>query len=91
MDQGLVSEGQHSRKGWTGENHLLNTDSEGGCRHHDCLDNLQALPVDCTVAELLIQRDRCLHNAQWNETEDTSSVRGSLDTEERPLCYSSWL
>lgn len=72
-----------------GGNHLLNTDSALGCRHHGHLDNLQALPVDCTVAERLIPRDRCLHSVLWNETGDTSSVKGSRDTEERPLCYSS--
>lgn len=57
-DLELVSEGRHSRKGWTGGNHLLNIDSVLGCRHHGHLDNLQASPVDCTVAEHLIQRDR---------------------------------
>lgn len=40
----LVFGGQHSRKGWMDENHLLNIDSELGCRHHGHLDNLQALP-----------------------------------------------
>lgn len=43
-----VSEGQHSRKGWMGGNHLLNTDSEVGCRHHGHLDNLQASPTQNT-------------------------------------------
>lgn len=36
------------------------------------------------MVEHLIQRDRYLHSALWNETEDTSSVEGSLDTEEHP-------
>lgn len=72
-----------------GGNHLLNTDSVLDCRLHGRLDNHQALPVDCTVVEHLIQRDRYLHSALWNETEDTSSVEGSLDTEEHPYCYSS--
>lgn len=72
-----------------GGNHLLNTDSVQDCRLHGRLDNHQALPVDCTVVEHLIQRDRYLHSALWNETEDTSSVEGSLDTEEHPYCYSS--
>lgn len=40
-----VSEGQHSRKGWMGGNHLLNIDSALGCRHLGHLDNLQALPT----------------------------------------------
>lgn len=38
-------ERQHSRKGWTGGNHWLNTDSVPGCRHRGRLDNLQALPT----------------------------------------------
>lgn len=41
--------------------------------------------MDCTVAAHLIQRDRYLHSVLWNETGDTSSVKGSLDTEERPV------
>lgn len=40
-----VSGGQHSRKGWMDETHLLNIDSELGCRHHDHLDKLQASPT----------------------------------------------
>lgn len=84
-----VSECQHSRKGWKGENHLLNTDSALGCRHHGHLDNLQASPEGCTGAEPLIPTDRCLHSVLWNATEDTSSGTGSLGTGERPLCYSS--
>lgn len=72
-----------------GGNHLLNTDSALGYRHRGHLDSHQALPVDCTVAEHLIQRGRYLHSVLWNETGDTSSVRGSLGTEERPWCYSS--
>lgn len=40
-----ASGGRHSRKGWTGENHLLGIDSELGCRHRGCLDNLQASPA----------------------------------------------
>lgn len=85
-----ASGGQHSRKGWMGGNHLLNIDPVLGCRHHGHLDNPQALPVDCTEAEHLIPRDRCLHSVLWSETEDTSSVKGSLDTEEHPWCYSSF-
>lgn len=88
-DLGVVSVGQRSRKGWTGGNHLLSTDSVLGCRLHGHLDNLQALPVDCTVAAHLIPRGRCLHSVLLNETVDTSNVKGSLDTEERPWCYSS--
>lgn len=72
-----------------GGSHLLNIDPALGCRHHGHLDNLQALPVDCTAAEHLIQRDTYLHSVLWNETEDTNSVRGSPDTEEHPYCYSS--
>lgn len=72
-----------------GGNHLLNTDSVLDCRLHGRLDNQQALPVDCTVAEHLIRRDRYLHSALWNETGDTSIVEDSLDTEEHPYCYSS--
>lgn len=72
-----------------GGNHLLNIDFALGCRRHGHLDNLQALPVDCTEAEHLIQMDTYLHSVLWNESGDTSSVRGTLDTEERPLCYSS--
>lgn len=79
-----VSEGQHSRKGWMGGNHLLNIDPAPDCRHHGHLDNLQALPVDCTVAEHPILKDRYLHSVLRNETEDTSNVEGSLNTEERP-------
>lgn len=30
-----------------------------------------------------------MHSVLWNETEDTSSVKGSLDTEEHPYCYCS--
>lgn len=41
--------------------------------------------MDCTVAEHLIQMDRYLHSVLWNETGDTSSVKGSLDTEEHPV------
>lgn len=41
----LASGGRHSRKGWMGENHLLSIDSELSCRHHGCLDNLQASPA----------------------------------------------
>lgn len=41
--------------------------------------------MDCTVAEHLIPRDRCLHSVLWNEIGDTSSVKGSLDTEEHPV------
>lgn len=40
-----VSGGRHSRKGWMDETHLLNIDSEQGCRHHDHLDKLQASPT----------------------------------------------
>ncbi len=40
-----VSEGQHSRKGWTGGNHLLNIDPALGCRRRGHSDNLQALPT----------------------------------------------
>lgn len=40
-----VFEGQHSRKGWMGGNHLLNTDSVLDCRLHGRLDNHQALPM----------------------------------------------
>lgn len=72
-----------------GGNHLLSTDSALGCRHRGHLDNLQALPVDCTVAEHLIQMDRYLHSVLWNETGGTSSVKGSLDTEEHPCCFSN--
>lgn len=72
-----------------GGNHLLNTDSVLDCRLHGHLDNHQALPVDCTVAEHLIRNDRYLHSALWSETGDTSSVEGSLDIEEHPYCYSS--
>lgn len=79
-----VSEGQGSRKGWMGGNYLLNTDPARGCRHHGRLDMLQALPVDCKVAARLILRDRYLHSVLWNETGDTSSLRGSQGTEERP-------
>lgn len=79
-----ASEGQHSRKGWMDGNHLLNIDSVLGCRLRGHLDNLQASPVDCTEAEHLIPRDKYLHSALWNETEDTSSVKGSLGTEKRP-------
>lgn len=42
---GLVSGGRHSRKGWMDETHLLNIDSELGCRHHDHLDKLRASPT----------------------------------------------
>ena len=45
-----VSECRHSRKGWMGGNHLLNTDSALGCRHHGRLDKLQALPT-CKTQE----------------------------------------
>lgn len=41
--------------------------------------------MDCTVAEHQILRDRYLHSVLWNETGDTSSVKGSLGTEERPV------
>lgn len=41
--------------------------------------------MGCTEAEHLIPRDRCLHSVLSNETEDTSSVKGSLDTEEHPV------
>lgn len=85
----LVSEGRHSRTGWRDGNHLLNIDSEQGYRHRGRLDSLQALPVDCTEAEHLIRTDTCLHSVLWNETGDTSSVRGSPDTEKHPCCYSS--
>lgn len=44
-----------------------------------------AVPVDCTEAEHLIQTDTCLHSVLWNETGDTSSVRGSPDTEKHPV------
>lgn len=83
-------ERQHSRKGWTGGNHWLNTDSVPGCRHRGRLDNLQALPVDCTEAGRLIPRGRDSHSVPWNETGGTSSATGSLDTEEHPWCYSSF-
>lgn len=73
-----------------GGNRLLNIDLALGCRHRGHLDNLQALPVDCTVAEHLIPRGRKLHSVLWNETVGTSIVRGSLDTEKRPWCYSSF-
>lgn len=42
---GPVSGGRHSRKGWMDETHLLNIDSELGCRRHDHLDKLQASPT----------------------------------------------
>ena len=41
--------------------------------------------MGCTVAEHLILKDRYLHSVPWDETGDTSSVRGSLDTEKRPV------
>lgn len=66
-----------------GGNRLPNIDPALGCRHHDHLDNLQAIPVDCTVAEHLIQMDRYLHSV-LSETGGTSSAMGSLDTEGRP-------
>lgn len=44
-----------------------------------------AVPVDCTEAEHLIRTDTCLHSVLWNETGDTSSVRGSPDTEKHPV------
>lgn len=45
--------------------------------------------MDCTVAELLSQQGRYLHNAQLNETVDTNSEGDNLDTEEHPLYLSS--
>lgn len=80
----LVSGGRHSRKGWMDENHLLNIDSELGCRRRGRLDNLQASPVDCIEAARLIQTDTSLHSALWNVTAGTSSVRGSPNTGKRP-------
>lgn len=84
----LASGGRHSRKGWMGENHLLSIDSEPSCRHHGCLDNLQASPVDCTEAGRLIQTDTSLHSVLWNVTAGTSSVGSSPNTGKRPCCYS---
>lgn len=72
-----------------GGNHLLNTDSALGCTHRGHSGNLQASPVDCTVAEHLILQDKCLHSVLSNGTGDTSSVKGILGTEEHPWCYSS--
>lgn len=40
--------------------------------------------MDCTVAEHPILKDKYLHSVLRNETEDTSNVEGSLNTEERP-------
>lgn len=37
------------------------------------------------MAVHLILRDRYLHSVQWNGTVDTSSLRGNLDTGERPV------
>lgn len=37
------------------------------------------------MAEHLIPRDRHLHSVPWNETEDTSNVKGSQDIEEHPV------
>lgn len=79
-----ASEGRHSRTGWRGGNHLWNTDSVVGCRHHGRLDSLRALPVDCTAAVHLNQTGRSLHSVLWSGPEDTSSVRGSLGTAGRP-------
>lgn len=41
--------------------------------------------MDCTVAEHLIPRDKCLHSVQWSETVDTSNVKGNLGTAEHPV------
>lgn len=41
--------------------------------------------MDYTVAERLIPRDRYLHSVLWNETGDTSNVKGSLDIEGHPV------
>lgn len=45
--------------------------------------------MDCTVAEHLIPRDKCLHSVQWSETVDTN-MKGNLDTEGHPLRYSNF-
>lgn len=74
----------HSRKGWTGGSYLWNIDPDLGCRRRDRLDMLQAPPVDCKRAALLFLRDMYLHSVLRNGTADTSSWRGSQDTEKRP-------
>ncbi len=45
--------------------------------------------MGCTVVEHPILKDRCLHSVLWSETGDTSSVEGSLDTEEHPAKHNT--
>lgn len=86
MDLERVSEasGQHSKMGWMGGSYLRNSDPGLHCRHRGHLDTLLALPAGCTLAVSPFLRDRYLHNVAWNGSGDTSSLRGSQDTEKRP-------